>query len=49
MAYEILTYASGEQVVIRYNENGSTSTIPMKEGNLDYEDYLRWLENEEQA
>ena len=45
MTYELLTYESGEQVVVRTNDDGSTSTIPLDESNSDYQRYLRWLEN----
>jgi hypothetical protein len=45
MTYELLTYESGEQVVVRTNADGSTSTIPLDPANSDYQRYLRWLEN----
>jgi hypothetical protein len=33
--------------IIRNNEDGTLSTIPIDLGNSDYQAYLRWLENPE--
>jgi hypothetical protein len=34
-----------QQVIIRISDDGEVSSIPMVEGNSDYQRYLRWLEN----
>lgn len=41
------TYEENAQynVVIRTDKDGIISSIPMDEGNSDYQRYLRWLEN----
>jgi hypothetical protein len=33
--------------VIRHNEDGSISSIPLDPANSDYQRYLKWLENPE--
>ena len=40
MKYELL-----DTVLLRTNEDGTISSIPLDEGNSDYQRYLRWLEN----
>ena len=36
-----------EGIVIRLNDDGTKSYIPMVEGNADYARYLRWVEDPE--
>ena len=33
------------EYIVRNNEDGSQTYIPMDEANSDYQAYLRWLEN----
>jgi hypothetical protein len=43
-----MTYETDEnikEIIIRINDDGTKSYIPMVEGNSDYARYLRWLEN----
>ena len=43
-----MKYETDEQltgVIIRNNEDGTKSYIPLDETNSDYQRYLRWLEN----
>ena len=35
--------------ILRIDENGLRSAIPVEESNRDYQEYLRWLENPEAA
>ena len=48
MRYELVTSIDGETYtcVLRYNEDGSQSFIPMDEANSDYRAYLKSLEPE---
>jgi hypothetical protein len=32
------------KAVLRFNENGSVTSIPMNEANTDYVAYLKWIE-----
>ena len=44
--YEVVKTELGE-CLLRNNEDGSVTAIPMDEANADYQRYLRWLENPE--
>lgn len=33
----------GISVVIKYNNDGSSTSIPFSDGNTDYQAYLAWL------
>ena len=38
--------STGEVVsILRFNDDGSISSIPLDPANSDYQRYLRWLEN----
>ena len=46
MSYSILTttyLSSTIQTIIKKNDDGSTTSIPMVENNTDYQAYLKWL------
>jgi hypothetical protein len=43
--YKINENPQGKKALIRINDDGSISGIPMDESNSDYQRYLRWLEN----
>jgi len=45
--YTTYVSPSGNTFVLRENENGTQTHIPIAEGNSDYAQYLRWLENPE--
>ena len=45
--YTTYTSPSGNTFVLRQNENGTETHIPMVEENSDYAQYLRWLKNPE--
>jgi len=36
-----------EDYILRFNTDGSVSSIPLDIGNSDYQRYLKWLENPE--
>ena len=46
--YTKYTTNEGREYVLRVTEN-ETSSIPMDEANSDYQAYLRWLENPNEA
>ncbi len=35
---------SGSLFIKRFNEDGSESNIPTDENNMDYKEYLKWVE-----
>ena len=43
--YEVIEHELFGKSIRRINADGSISSIPMDEGNSDYQRYLRWLEN----
>jgi len=43
--YEIITEDRGS-VIVRDNGNGTLSYIPMDSNNVDYVEYLLWLDNQ---
>jgi hypothetical protein len=43
--YEMIEHELFGASLRRYNPDGSISSIPINEGNSDYQRYLRWLEN----
>ena len=43
--YEKVITPSGN-TTIQYEENGVLYSFPTDPANLDYQDYLRWLENQ---
>lgn len=44
--YKIIKNIDGGEssAVMRFNANGSTSSIPFDPANTDYQAYLKWLE-----
>jgi len=46
MNYKFYKFADGTQVdaVIRTTSEGIVSTVPFAEGNTDYQDYLKWVD-----
>ena len=34
---------TNDQSVLRTNSDGTVSSIPMKEANTDYQEYLKWV------
>ncbi len=44
MKYEIIEQQFGA-VLKRTDKDGKVWWIPINEGNIDYQQYLRWLEN----
>ena len=47
MEYKILEFTIAENVmknIIRTNDDGTETTIPMDEANSDYQAYLAWVE-----
>ena len=47
-SYELIEQETGV-IVKRTNEDGSESWIPADESNVDYQEYLRSLEDESEA
>ena len=48
MKYELKTSLDGKrEYVLRDNQNGTFSEIPVNPANGDYQAYLAWLENPE--
>jgi hypothetical protein len=45
--YTTYETATGGTLILRQNEDGSQTHIPMVDGNSDYAQYLLWLENPE--
>lgn len=43
--YEVIEHELFGKSLRKINLDGSISSIPMVEGNSDYQAYLRWLEN----
>jgi hypothetical protein len=41
--YKLINTQSGESV-IRFNDDGSTTSFTKNESNTDYQDYLAWVE-----
>ena len=44
-----INYEKTETAIIRYNKDGSITSIPSDEANSDYQRYLRWLENPDEV
>lgn len=42
--YEINLNSFDQELIKRTNPNGTESWIPKDEGNADYQEYLKWLE-----
>ena len=45
MKYEIKETSTGGQILVRNNDDGSISFIPMDESNSDYQAYLNPVEH----
>lgn len=43
--YKLIKNIDGGEsnAVMRFNQNGSTSSIPFDSDNTDYQEYLKWL------
>jgi hypothetical protein len=41
MTYQIEATATGGEILVRHNEDGSISFIPIDESNSDYQEYLK--------
>lgn len=46
MIYTEITTDFGVKLIVKDNSDGSFSYIPYDDKNSDYQDYLRWLENQ---
>jgi hypothetical protein len=46
--YSKFTSESGQDFIVRVNDDESISYIPCSEDNSDYRAYLRWLNGEEE-
>ena len=42
--YQLATDSSGEEFIIKTDETGKKFGIPKSQGNIDYQTYLKWLE-----
>jgi hypothetical protein len=45
MEYKKVTNLAEIEYIVRTNDDGSTSWIPLDPANSDYQAYLAWLEN----
>jgi hypothetical protein len=45
LKYEEITTDFGTQIIVRYNEDGSVSSFMRDPANSDYQEYLKYLED----
>ncbi len=44
MTYQLKTTVFGGTIILRQNDDGSTTSFGINPDNTDYQAYLRWLE-----
>ena len=44
MTYQTKTIQFGGQIILRQNDDGSTTSFGINPANTDYQAYLKWLE-----